>query len=324
MTEEVNEETYLHEPVMMEEVLSLLRPEESPTGLFVDGTTSTGGHAGEIAARLAPAGTLVGLDLDRKGLQLARDRLADLPPNVELYRANFRDMDRALEQLDRGKADGILLDLGFSSFQLEDSDRGFSFQKDGPLDMRMDPDAELTAADIVNDYSFTELKRILLEYGEEGWADAIAGTIVSHREEGRIERTGQLVEIIEAAVPDGVKGRSKIHPATRSFQALRIAVNDEMTNLEEGLEVGFDCLKRGGVMVVISYHSLEDRRVKRFFRHKEKDCICPPDLPVCRCDKVKEVSLLTDGAVRPSPEEVKRNYRARSARLRAVERLTES
>lgn len=310
-----------HEPVMVDEVLSYINPERSKGGVFVDATTSTGGHALEIARRLGPDGTLIGLDLDEAGLEIAKDRLSDTPPQIKLYKANYKDMNLALEAAGKSGADGILFDLGFSSFQIDEPSRGFSFQKDGPLDMRMDPRGEITAEEVVNEYPFDELKQIITRYGEESWADGIARKIVERRKEARVTTTGALVELIEAAIPEGEKARRNKHPATKTFQALRIAVNDELANVDRGLETAFDCLDKGGVMVVISYHSLEDRKVKRFFTYKEKECICPPDLPVCRCDKEVEVDILTKGAVRPSEGEIEENPRARSAKLRAARKL---
>jgi 16S rRNA (cytosine1402-N4)-methyltransferase len=306
---------------MVDEVLSYLSPEEKKDGVFIDATTSTGGHAAAIAKRLSPEGTLIGLDLDERGLEVAKKRLSDSPPRVELFKANYGDMNLCLDAAGKSGADGVLFDLGFSSFQIDKPSRGFSFQKDGPLDMRMDPDGEITAEDVVNEYSFEELKRAIGKYGEEGWADGIAREIVRSREEKRITTTGELVEVIERAIPEGEKARRNTHPATKTFQALRITVNDELNNLDRGLETGFDCLNKGGTMVVISYHSLEDRKVKRFFAHKEKDCVCPPDLPVCSCDKRREVEVVTNGAIRPSQEEIEVNPRGRSAKLRAARKL---
>ncbi len=311
----------IHEPVMVDEVLSYLNPGKSKDGVFVDATASTGGHSIEIAQQLGKDGTLVGLDLDEKSLEVAKDRLASTPPQINLYQANYKDMNLALEAAGKTNADGILFDLGFSSFQIDEPTRGFSFQTDGPLDMRMNPDGETTAEEIVNNYSFEELKRIITRYGEEDWADGIAGKIIERRKEKRITTTGDLVEIIESAIPEGVKARRNQHPATKTFQALRIAVNDELANIDHGLKTAFDCLGESGVMVVISYHSLEDRKVKKFFSHKEKDCICPPDLPVCRCDKEAEAEILTKGAVRPTEQEIENNPRARSAKLRAASKI---
>lgn len=312
----------LHEPVMVGEVLDQLKPGEAGKEVFLDGTTSTGGHALEIARKLGPDDGLIGIDIDESALEVAKGRLEGVRPEVKLYRANYSDMDLVLEEAGFQAVDGILLDLGFSSFQLEDAGRGFSFQSEGPLDMRMDRrEKETTAEDVVNNYSFEELKDIILRYGEEEWADGIARKIVRSREESRVTTTGELVSVIEKALPEGVKGRRKIHPATKTFQALRIEVNHEMKNLEDGLKTAFNCLKKGGTLAVITYHSLEDRRVKQFFNHKEKDCICPPDLPVCRCDKEKEVDV-TAKALTPTEKEIEENPRSRSAKLRAGRKLT--
>ncbi len=311
----------LHDPVMVDEVLEQLKPGEAGEGIFLDGTTSTGGHALEIARKLGPGGTLIGIDLDESALEVANERLEGLRPEVKLYRANFSDTDLVLKEAGFTSIDGILLDLGFSSFQLEDKARGFSFQSDGPLDMRMDQGAKTTAEEVVNTYSFGELKELILHYGEDEWADGIAREIVKSRKESRITTTGELVSVIESALPEGEKGRRRIHPATKTFQALRIVVNNEMKNLEDGLETAFECLKRGGVLAVISYHSLEDRRVKQFFNQKENDCICPPDLPVCRCEEEKEVEITANGLT-PAEKEVRENPRSRSAKLRAGRKLT--
>ena len=318
MSETRKNDSSIHEPVMVEEVLSYLKPAEIKNGTFIDGTTSTGGHAIEISQRLGSDGMLIGLDLDSKGLEVANERLSGTPPRIKLYQANYKEIELTLEATGEPGADGVLFDLGFSSFQIDNPARGFSFQKDGPLDMRMDPDCELTAEEVVNEYSFENLKRIIRKYGEEGWADGITKEIVKQRQKKRITTTGELKEIIEAAIPEGVKGRRKNNPATKTFQALRIAVNDELTNLNQGLKSAFNCLKKGGRMVVISYHSLEDRKVKRFLAHKEKNCVCPPELPVCRCEKEQELEILSPGVVRPTEQEIKKNPRSRSALLRAA------
>ena len=316
-----DEKPVFHEPVMVEEALNYLKPKEKKNGIFVDATTSTGGHAKEVVKRLGSGGTFIGLDLDIAALETASDRLNGFAPEIKLYQANYKNMDLILEKTRTDAVDGILFDLGFSSFQLEDPERGFSFQEEGPLDMRMDPEEGITAEEIVNGYSFAELKNVILRYGEERWADGIAKEIVKCRKKEKITSTGQLVDIIRAAIPKGERKRRKTHPATKTFQALRIAVNDELSNLEEGLKTGFNCLKEDGIIVVISYHSLEDRRVKCFLNFKEKDCICPPDFPVCRCDKEKEIQILAQG-VTPGESEIRENPRARSARLRAGKKVT--
>ncbi|MFP4136129.1 MAG: 16S rRNA (cytosine(1402)-N(4))-methyltransferase RsmH [Candidatus Acetothermia bacterium] len=310
----------LHEPVMVEEVLNHLAPGEKPNDVFLDGTTSTGGHAAAIAEKLGADGTLIGLDLDETALEVASQRLKKLSPQIKLYRGNYRDMESAMERAGVEALSGVLFDLGFSTFQIEDPERGFSFQSSGPLDMRMDSEGNTTAEEIVNEYSFEALKDLILRYGEERWADGIAKEIVKKREEERITTTDQLVNVIKAALPEGERWSRKIHPATRTFQALRIAVNDELTNLEEGLEAAYNSLEKGGVMVVIAYHSLEDRRVKRFLAHKEEDCTCPPDLPICRCEAEREIEITANG-ITPDEKEIEENPRSRSARLRAGRKL---
>ncbi|MFP3953673.1 MAG: 16S rRNA (cytosine(1402)-N(4))-methyltransferase RsmH [Candidatus Acetothermia bacterium] len=318
---EENGGSNLHVPVMVGQVLEYLDVEHKPDGTFLDATTSTGGHSRAVAEEMSGDGELICLDVDRMALRTAKDRLEGTPPRVALYQANFSEIDRVLEIEGGVRLDGILFDLGFSSFQIDDPERGFSFQKEGPLDMRMNQEGELTAAEVVNKYERGELKRIISKYGEKRWAGRIAYKIVEARKRERISTTGDLVTVIREAIPGRVQRASSIHPATKTFQALRIHVNGEMKNLQRGLDKAFDGLKIGGTMVFLSYHSLEDRRVKKFFNYKEKDCICPPELPVCRCDKEQEMEVLTSGAERPSVDEVANNPRARSARLRAGRRL---
>lgn len=313
----------LHTPVMVNEVLSYLHVQENPSGIFLDATTSTGGHALAITQEMAPDGRLICLDLDKQALETAKKRLEEAKPEVKLYQANYTDMDSVLELEEVSAVDGLLFDLGFSSFQLENEKRGFSFQRDGPLDMRMNRKQELTAERVVNEYPYGKLKRIIREFGEERWASKIAHNIVSTRDDARITTTKDLVQIIRESIPKKVQGKSRIHPATKTFQALRIHVNGEIDNLETGLKKGFNVLSKGGTMVFLSYHSLEDRRVKKFFNYKKKDCICPPELPVCRCDKVQEMKILTSGAEKPSKREIKANPRSRSARLRAGRKIVD-
>lgn len=311
-----------HVPVMVDEVLEYLEVQNRKSGTFLDATTSTGGHAEAIAKELNPTGKIIGLDLDKQALQIAQNRLEKSKPQVKLYKSNYTNLDLVLDRENTPAVDGILFDLGFSSVQIEDPDRGFSFQWNGPLDMRMDRESNLTAREIVNTYDYKKLKSILYKYGEEEYAPQITSKVVEAREKKEIETTSQLADLIKEAVPKKVQVTSKLHPATRTFQALRIVVNDELENLNQGLEKAFNALAKGGNLVVLSYHSLEDRRVKRFFRYKEKDCICPPELPVCRCDKVQELELLTEGVLRPTKEEINKNPRSRSARLRAARKLT--
>ncbi len=290
-----------HRPVLLHEVLQLLGIK--PDGIYLDCTVGGGGHAYEIAKRLENGlGLLIGLDWDSQALEEAQARLEPFKGRVRLLRANFRDLERVLDQLAIPQVDGLLFDLGLCAIHVDSPERGFSFRSDGPLDMRMDREGNpLTAAEIVNSYSRDELIRILREYGEERWAHRIAEAIIQARERAPLERTLQLAELVVKAIPAPARRRMKIHPATRTFQALRIAVNDELGNLRAGLEAGFRRLAPGGVMAVISFHSLEDRIVKRFFRSKA-------DLGEAEPFKL----------IRPTAEEVEENPRARSAKLRAA------
>jgi 16S rRNA (cytosine1402-N4)-methyltransferase len=311
-----------HEPVLVREVLKHLDVRED--GIYVDATVGAGGHALEIAKRLRPPrGRLLGLDVDPDALEMARDTLRDYLDRAELVRASYTELERVLDERKIESVDGALFDFGLSSLQLADPARGFSFQLDAPLDMRFDLENPVTARAIVNTYSQQELARILREHGEERWAGRIAAEIVRAREREPIETTGQLVEIVLRAVPKPAQReyweKRGIHPATRTFQALRIAVNRELENIETGLEAAFRRLRPGGRLVAISFHSLEDRIVKRFMREKSRGCLCPPEFPVCQCSDTPEAELL--GKATPSPEEISRNPRARSARLRALRRL---
>lgn len=301
---------------MLHEVLEIL--EIKADGIYVDATVGCGGHAREIAKRLKQ-GRLIGIDLDQQALRCAEDNLSPFAERIKLMQANFKDLEMVLDSLDISEIDGILFDLGVSSLQLDSSERGFSFRYDGELDMRMDQSSSLTAYEIVNNYPAAELIKILKEYGEERWASRIVAEIIRRRERGPIFTTKQLAEIIEQAIPKAAQRKAKIHPATKTFQALRIAVNSELENLQLGLEAGYRRLKKGGVMAVISFHSLEDRIVKNFFKEKAQSCICPPDLPVCRCGKIVEMELFKP--ITPSLEELTRNPRARSARLRAARKM---
>jgi len=258
---------------------------------------------------------LLGLDADPKALEVARQTLASYGPSVILVNANFRNLLDVCRNHDFLPADGILLDLGMSSPQLDDPERGFSFRFDAPLDMRFSPDQQVTASDILNRYSDSELARLLHEYGEERHSRRIARHIVARRP---ITSTHQLVEIIESVAP---RGSGRIHPSTRTFQALRIAVNQELSALEEALRQSLQVLRPGGRLVVISYHSLEDRIVKQFMVRESRDCVCPSEAPVCTCGHLASMKPITRKAVVPTEEEIRANPRSRSARLRAAERL---
>ena len=293
-----------HTPVMAREVMEML--DLPPGGTAVDGTLGLAGHARLMAQRLGPKGHLIGIDRDSTSLAEAGKRLADLPLRIDLLRGNFSDIHRFLAQAKVTAVDGILLDLGISSFQLDDSTRGLSFQKEGPLDMRMDLGQDVTAADIVNTWPQEELARIIWEFGEERFSRRIAKAIVYWRGSEKIMTTQALARTVLTALPKGYT-RGKIHPATRTFQALRIAVNDEMGSLAKGLDACFEALKTGGCLCVIAFHSLEDRIVKNKFR--------------CEHDK-KTGQMLTKKPLRPTDEESQANPRSRSARLRAIQRLT--
>lgn len=302
-----------HTPVLYQQVLEALRPR--PGGRYIDATVGAGGHAAGILEASAPDGQLLGIDLDPMALALARERLAAYGERVHLVHGSFADLDRHTAALGWEQVDGVLFDLGLSSMQLEAAHRGFSFQQEGPLDMRFDPRAEVTAADLVNRLSEAELADLLWRFGEERQARRVARAIIAARP---IETTTQLAEVVARAL-----GRSsgRIHPATRTFQALRIAVNRELEALEQGLEAALRVLAPGGRLVVVAFHSLEDRLVKAFFRRESRDCLCPPEQPVCTCGHRATLKVLTRRPVRPESEEVARNPRARSARLRAAERL---
>lgn len=305
-----------HKPVLLRGVLEVL--DIKPDGIYVDATVGCGGHAKEIAKKL-DKGLLICIDCDAEALRCAEETLSDFAAKIKLMHANFRDLAKLLDDLDIEAVEGILFDLGISSLQLDSAHRGFSFQKDGPLDMRMDQHLEITAKDIVNSYSAEELARLFKEFGEERWAQKIAREIIKYRARAEIQTTLQLAQIVESAIPMAAQRKLAIHPATKTFQALRMAVNDELENLKAGLQAGFSKLRQGGVMVVISFHSLEDRIVKNFFKEKAKGCICPPQLPACCCNKKIEAELFK--LIRPSEQEIKENPRSRSAKLRAARKI---
>lgn len=289
-------------------------------GVYVDGTVGGGGHAADILERTGPGGLLVGIDRDEAALRESRERLRPFGDRVVLVRGNFSDIGGILAGLKIARINGLLLDLGVSSHQLDRPERGFSFSREAPLDMRMDEDSRLTAADIVNGASQGELEKMLREYGEEHQAAKIARAILRRRGREQIRTTTELAALV-AGVLSRTGRPAKIHPATRTFQALRIAVNAELTSLHRGLSDGIEMLAKGGRVVVISFHSLEDRIVKNIFRTGEKGCICPPGLPVCTCGREKSLKIVTRKPVEPGEMELRLNPRARSARLRAAERI---
>ncbi len=306
-----------HTPVLCREVVRLLAPR--PEGVIVDGTVGLGGHAEELL-REEPTFRLIGIDRDGEALERAREHLASYGGRATLIHADYRDLGRLLDEIRVNRIDGLLLDLGISSLQLDEASRGFSFRRDGPLDMRMDPTDGLSAAEWLATAPQTEISEVLASYGEERYAGRIARAIDEARQHRPIGTTGALAEIVRAAVPAAYR-RQRIDPATRTFQAIRIRVNGELDALEEGLRVGFDRLACGGVLAVISFHSLEDRIVKRFFQVKAADCVCSPELPECVCDKRVEAEILTKRPLTPTPAEVEVNPRARSAKLRAVRKV---
>ncbi|MEK7284751.1 MAG: 16S rRNA (cytosine(1402)-N(4))-methyltransferase RsmH [Chloroflexota bacterium] len=305
-----------HEPVLLAEVLAQLDPREA--GRYLDGTVGAGGHAAAILERSAPDGRLLGLDVDPAALAIARRQLARFGDRADLVRANFALCDVVARERRFLPVDGVLLDLGLSSIQLADEDRGFSFRSKGPLDMRADPDLLRTAADIVNRAGEHELRRILAEYGEETEAARVAGAIARRRVKRPFETADDLARFVA-----GVKTRRPrgIEPATQVFQALRIAVNDELASLERGLAAALAILRPGGRLAVISFHSLEDRVTKRFFARESRDCICPPHLPTCVCGHRAGLRVVARRPITPDAAEVARNPRARSARLRVAEKL---
>lgn len=309
---------FRHIPVLPAEVLRYLAPR--PGGVYLDGTVGGGGHAALVLEASAPDGMLIGLDRDPAALAAARERLAPFGGRARLFQRNFAELEEILAELGIAGIDGFLLDLGVSSHQLDVGERGFSFQQDAPLDMRMDTTGGETAAELVNRLPEEELARIIREYGEERWAKRIAAFIVRARGEAPIGTTMRLADVIKGAIPRGA-WEERLHPATRTFQALRIAVNDELGSLERGLAMGFRLLKSGGRGVVISFHSLEDRIVKNTFRGLAQGCTCPRDFPRCVCGKTPLVKVLTGKPVMAGDAELKANPRARSAKLRAVEKL---
>jgi len=305
-----------HTPVLLKEVVTQLRPRRG--GLYVDCTVGGGGHAQEILRACGPDGQLIGLDWDEEAIAASRERLSEFGARVQLVRASYVELGKVLMNLGVRVVDGVVFDLGVSSRQFDEPARGFSFQREGPLDMRMSRHIEATAGDILRTASLEELSGIFRVYGEERRAHAIAREIVAERERASIETTTQLARLVERVL--GAK-RGPTHPATRVFQALRIAVNDELGNLKRGLELAAQFLKSGARVAVISFHSLEDRMVKQFFVEKSTGCICPPGLPVCQCGHREALRIVTKKPVTADEAEVSANPRARSAKLRVAEKI---
>jgi 16S rRNA (cytosine1402-N4)-methyltransferase len=307
-----------HKPVLVAEVIASLQCRAE--AVYVDGTLGGGGHAFEILRNSAPDGRLIGIDTDGDALREAKKRLAPFGDRAILMKGNFADMETILSGMKIEKVEGILLDLGVSSHQLDTAERGFSFTQDAPLDMRMDRDRGPSAYDLIHSLSKEGLEGILRKFGEERMAGRIARAIVARRTLSPIRTTGELASVVAGAMPK-TRGPARIHPATRTFQALRIAVNDELAGLQRALTDGMGRLKSGGRFSVISFHSLEDRIVKNTFRTAEKGCICPPDLPICACGRKPTMNVITQRPVVPGKDEIRDNPRARSAKLRTAERI---
>ena len=306
-----------HKSVLLYETVDSLNIK--PDGIYVDGTLGGGGHAFEVASRLGENGRLIGIDQDADAIKAATERLTPYKDKVTIVRSNYRNIKEVLEGLGIQKVDGIYLDLGVSSYQLDTAERGFTYREDAPLDMRMDQRNEKTAADIVNDYTEMELFRVIRDYGEDKFAKNIAKHIVRARENGRIETTDQLVEIIKAAIPAKMR-REGGHPAKRTFQAIRIELNKELEVLTDSIDTMIDLLNPDGRLSIITFHSLEDRIVKLRFRDNENPCVCPPNLPVCVCGKKSKGKVITRKPIIPADEEIEENKRSKSSKLRVFER----
>ena len=311
---------FKHIPVLFHEIMDIMAPQ--PGEVFVDCTLGGGGHSRGFLERMGDDGRLIGIDQDTNALQAAGANLAEFGDRVTYVHSNYNNLDEILNTYAPDGVDGILFDIGVSSHQLDETDRGFSYMQDAPLDMRMNQSQNFSAWDVVNTYSEEELHRIIKEYGEERWAKRVAQFIVEFRKEKPVETTGELVDIIKRAIPKGAREEGS-HPAKRTFQAIRIEVNDELGVLTRTISVAVKHLKKGGRLGIISFHSLEDRIVKEQFRYLASDCICPPELPFCQCDKVSEVKILTRKPVTATKEELEANSRSKSAKFRAVVKIVD-
>ena len=310
--------TFEHQSVLLYETVDSLQVK--PDGIYVDGTLGGGGHALEVCRRLGEHGRLIGIDQDADAIAAASARLEEFRDRVTVVRSNYVEIGRVLKELGIEKADGIYLDLGVSSYQLDTPDRGFTYrEEDAPLDMRMDQRKDKTAADIINHYSEQELYRIIRDYGEDRFAKNIAKHIVKARQEREIRTTGQLNEIIKAAIPAKVRATGG-HPSKRTYQAIRIELNEELEVLNQAMDEMIDLLNPGGRLSIITFHSLEDRMVKNRFKTNENPCVCPPDFPVCVCGRVSKGRVITRKPILPSREELEHNSRSKSAKLRVFER----
>lgn len=311
---------FSHVPVLFRETIEGLNIKED--GIYVDGTLGGAGHAGEVCRHLGSRGLLVGIDQDADAIEAATKRLEEFKDRVRIVRGNYEQMPQILQGLGIDAVDGILLDLGVSSYQLDNAERGFTYREDAPLDMRMDQRQEKTAKDIVNGYSESELYRVIRDYGEDRFAKNIAKHIVQARQKKEIETTGELSEIIRAAIPAKIRATGG-HPSKRTFQALRIELNRELTVLEDSIDGMIRLLKPEGRLCIITFHSLEDRIVKNRFRTNENPCICPPDFPVCVCGRKPTGKVITRKPILPGEKELEENSRSASAKLRIFERAAE-
>ncbi|MEG2986347.1 MAG: 16S rRNA (cytosine(1402)-N(4))-methyltransferase RsmH [Lachnospiraceae bacterium] len=309
---------FKHTSVLLEETVNGLNIK--PDGIYVDGTLGGGGHAFEVCKQLSNKGSFIGIDQDAAAIEAASDRLSGFGERVTIIRSNYCDMKQQLQKIGIDKVDGIVLDLGVSSYQLDTAERGFSYRVDAPLDMRMDMRQEMTARDIVNDYSEMDLFRIIRDYGEDKFAKNIAKHIVIEREKGSIDTTEQLIDIIRISIPMIVQ-KTGGHPAKRTFQAIRIELNQELVVLRDSLDDMIDLLNIGGRLCIITFHSLEDRLVKSAFRKNENPCTCPSNFPVCVCGKVSKGKAVTRKPILPSEEEQEQNSRSKSAKLRIFEHI---
>ena len=314
----LEQKTPIHIPVMTQEVIANLITRKD--GLYVDATLGLGGHTKSILDNTNNQSRIIGLDVDEEAITIASNNLSKHKSNVIFRNSNFSDIDRVLVDLEIGEVDGIVADLGMSSFQLDSSQRGFSFIRDERLDMRMDARLRFTAFDLVNEMSVDEISKVLKVYGEERWSRRIAKRIVQRREDKSISTSAELANLVYEAIPKKFHP-ARIHPATKTFQAFRIAVNHELDNIEEFIGKAVPFLKKGGRLVIISFHSLEDRLIKNLFQNLASPCICPPDLPMCGCGKKSEIKIITRSPLVPTEAEVANNPRSRSAKMRVGEKL---
>lgn len=307
-----------HVSVLLDECIDNLNIK--PDGVYVDCTMGGAGHSKEIVKRLSKDGLFIGFDQDINAINTAKERLSEYSDRVKFVHSNFQNLKNELEKIGVYKVDGVLADLGVSSHQLDEADRGFSYMQDAPLDMRMDIRCSFSAYDVVNTYSEAELSKIIKDYGEDNWAKRIAKFIVEGRKEKNIETTGELVEIIKKAIPKKARIDGP-HPAKRTFQAIRIEVNNELGVITEMIDDAASIMNEGGRICIITFHSLEDRIIKNAFRDLATDCICPPHIPICQCDKEALVKVITRKPILPTDKEIEENPRSRSAKLRVAERI---